>query len=130
MTNKDTIDIVAEATDLRRRLKETKVIADYYRERMHDAERQVATMELNEKLKLLEPLLTPKAKCISTADRRPEAGREVLTAHNFGKWCVAVLKYVHDYDEPCGFGWRYKNGGYSVAPLYWMPLPPLPGEGK
>jgi len=130
MTQKDTIDIVAEATDLRRKLEEARIIAGYYRERMKDAESQMASMELTAGLKALEPLMTPKHGWIKTADRKPEAGMEVLTAGGLLKDRRAVMKYVRDYDEPGGFSWRYAGGGYATEPLYWMPLPPLPEEGK
>jgi hypothetical protein len=133
MTQKDTIDIVAEATDLRRKLEEARIIAGYYRGRMEDAEVRMASMELTASLKALEPLKTPKHGWIKTADRKPEPGVEVLTAGHDGKWWIRVMKYVNDYDEPCGFSWRYKSGGYiniAVKPMYWTPLPPLPEEGK
>ena len=136
MTHKDTIDIVAEATDLRRRLKETKIIADYYRERMHDAERQVATMELSEKLKALEPLLTPRAKLewIKTLDKMPGNGDAVLTAdrrQHGSSYCavqdtvVALMRYAVN-----GCCWIDRDGIAARRPAYWMPLPPLPEEEK
>jgi hypothetical protein len=137
MTQKDTIDIVAEATDLRRKLEEARIIAGYYRGRMEDAEVRMASMELNEKLNILDSLKTPKHGWIKTADRKPETGHAVLAAQyteagerlgDCKDTFVSIMRYA-GYTA-IGCCWTNRDGMTARPPKYWMPLPPLPEEGK
>ena len=135
MTDQDTIDIVAEATDLRQRLRETQIIADYYRGRMHDAERRMMSLEVDAKLKALEPLMTPKHGWIKTADRKPEPGHAAVLAAQYTEagerlgdckdTFVSIMRYLVS-----GCCWKNRDGMTARPPKYWMPLPPLPEEGK
>ena len=135
MTQKDTIDIVAEATDLRRKLEETRIIAGYYRERMKDAESQMASMELTANLKALEPLMTPKKeKWIKTFDKMPDDGQPVIALErreytfdgsSAESNVVSVMRYSLN-----GCCWIGEDSRIARRPLCWMPLPPLPEEGK
>jgi hypothetical protein len=104
---------------------------------MKDAESQMASMELTAGLKALEPLMTPKPQgWIATKDRLPEDGNSVVVG--IRKVCygdpangicheeVYVLKYCDDRSSWFGA----ITGDRRFPPDYWMPLPPLPEEGK
>jgi hypothetical protein len=134
MSDKDTINIVAEATDLRRKLEEARIIAGYYRERMKDAEERMENMELSASLKALDSLKTPKHGWIKTADRKPETGHAVLAAQyteagellgDCKDTFVSLMRY-----SVSGCCWTNRDGMTARPPKYWMPLPPLPEDGK